>query len=647
MNDKRITDTIQPAEDGILIGGTPMRKAVALCYDGNHYAVNPNAMLTINCTAQCNAKCFFCYNNLSFMCPGSYVNAADPELHRALDFAKRAGLKTVALSGGEPTLNPAGLIALVAAVKKYDFPVIRLHTNGYYLNEPVTVDGQTLPLWHHLAGAGIGDISVSVADYRPQQNLDIMKLDTLSRLAETLPAMTRNGMAIRLSCYLCDAGIHTPEEIGNYLCFARENGIRAVIFRKSPSEPQLDLTYFDSILRMLKNDQWQLLFSCHKRDALIYELEKEGFHLSISCTSEEYDPDKKIRRLIFMPNKVIYTSWIDPSSCLFEQDIPYVAITGLHARHIPIPAQIHADSGQTIDLHVHSQVSDGLDTPIQTLKKAAAAGMKQIVFTEHNCLHDSPALLTRAAADLGIEIPLFGVELSTVFCPEGQPHMKFHLLVYAAAPEQLDYLRHIYDPNRPRNEHLRVLYDRARKNGVVLADWDDIFHIDDPAAPTAKKMFTRTPLAQAIAAACGYTAEEAKADWLPQIPDERRYEAYLDTAEMIRLAHENGCAAVLAHPGWIRPYRKDTELTETDLMCAIAHLARAGLDGIEVVHRLNDRRMREILYRMARSLELLTTGGSDFHGKPRCVFGVNGTAQADLDALVRRVASLREKAGRV
>ena len=647
MNDKRITDTIRPTENGLQIGTMIMSKAVALCYNGNQYAVNPNAMLTINCTVQCNAGCYFCYNNLSFMCAGHYVKATDPELHRALDFAKRAGLKTVALSGGEPTLNPAELIALVDAIRKYNFPTIRLHTNGYHLSEPVTMDSQTLPLWQYLSKAGIGDVSVSVADYRPERNLDIMKLDTLKRLRQTLPAMTGSGMNIRLSCYLSQKGVYTAEDIAQYLSFARENGVRSVIFRKSPSDPQEDLMYFDAIVQAMKCYGFQILSFFHKEDALIYELEKDSFHVSISCTSENYDPDKKIRRLIYMPNKVLYTSWIDPSSCLFESDIPRVAMTGFHARNIPIPPKIHKSCDHFIDLHVHSLVSDGLYTPVQTLKKAADAGMKKIVFTEHNCLHDSPERLMQVAADLGLELPLFGVELSTVFCPEGQPHMKFHLLVYASSARQLDYLRTIYDPNTPRNEHLRNLYTHALEKGVIHENWDDIFRIDDPSAPTTKKMFTRTPLAQAIAKTCCCLAEEAKEKWLPVIPDESRYGTYLDTEEMIRLAHENGCATVLAHPGWIRPYHKDTALTELDLMCAIAHLARSGLDGIEIVHRLNDSQMRESLYRMAHSLNLLTTGGSDFHGKPRCIFGVNGTSQEDLDTLICRVSSLRKKAGNI
>lgn len=645
MNDKRITQPIRQDDTGLYVGGSLIRKAAPLSYGGNNYVINPNAMLTINCTVQCNAKCFFCYNNLSFMCPGNYVDAADPELHRALEFAKRGGLKTVALSGGEPTLNPAKLIALVAAVKSYGFPIIRLHTNGYRLNEPITIEGRTLPLWKHLDEAGIGDISVSVADYRPDRNLSIMKLDTLSKLAETLPAMTRSGMAIRLSCYLCGAGIHTPEDVRHYLDFARANGVRAVILRKTPTAPQADLDYFDTLLRMLEADGWALRFSCQKPDALIYELEKEDFRLSFSCTSEEYDPDQKIRRLIYMPNKVVYTSWIDPSSCLFEQDIPAVAMTGIRAGQIPAPPRIHRDCGHTIDLHVHSQVSDGLDTPVQTLKKAAAAGIRQLVFAEHNCLHDSPELLRQAAAELGVELPLFGTELSTVFCLEGRPHMKFHLLVYGSSPGQLDFLSSLHNPNEPRNQHLRQLYENARQSGAVDVPWEDIYRIGDPGVPTAKKMFTRTPLARAIARTCGCTPEEAKETWLPPIDDARRYETYLDTAEMIRLAHENGCAAVLAHPGWIRPYHKDTVLTEHDLMLAITHLARAGLDGIEIVHRLNDGPMRQKLCGMAKALELVTTGGSDFHGKPRCVFGCNGTAQEDLDALVRRVTALRERAG--
>lgn len=150
-------------------------------------------------------------------------------------------------------------------------------------------------------------------------------------------------------------------------------------------------------------------------------------------------------------------------------------------------------------------------------------------------------------------------------------------------------------------------------------------------------MFVRTPLANAISECCGVTPEEAKTRYLPKMPDEERYRQYLDTSEMIALAHQNGCVAVLAHPGWIRPYSVQQQLDEEDLWLAITDLAWQGLDGVEISHRLNSFSMREKLFRLSVGLGLISTGGSDFHGKPRCAWRVNGTTEENLTRLMELI----------
>lgn len=149
---------------------------------------------------------------------------------------------------------------------------------------------------------------------------------------------------------------------------------------------------------------------------------------------------------------------------------------------------------------------------------------------------------------------------------------------------------------------------------------------------------TRTPIAREIANCCQIEIDTAKQLYLPAISDEVRYTDYLDISSIIRLAHENGCIAVLAHPGWIRPYNVSDEIRETDLWKAIVELARVGLDGIEVFHRLNSDAQRKAMLSIAQYLNLIPTGGSDHHGKPRCVFGTNGTPN---DSYKRMMEKLR------
>jgi len=638
VNEKALVEHGIQCGNKVVAGTETYTTASLVSYGGREYAVNPHAMLTINCTARCNAKCFFCYNHLTFMRDSDYVEAGTPALRRVINFAKSAGIRIAALSGGEPSLCPDKLLALVRQLKESRFEIIRMHTNGIGLGRAVPYEDCTLPLWRQLERAGLNDLSVSLADFRKEQNQRIMGIDSATSLRTLLPDMAGSSLNLRLSCYLCREGIWEIEEINQYIQFGRKNGVHNFIFRLSPKHQEEDRRYLRVLLDWLYANKWGMVYSHEKSDSWVYDLRRGENCLSISYASEETDRDRKIRRLIYMPDQIVYTSWIDPASYLFEEDREKLISAALREGLLKsVPDYVFQNQGQTIDLHLHSLVSDGLCTPTEVLCRAAEAGLKKVVFTEHNCLHDAPELLIQAGAELGVEISAFGVEFSTVYVQDGHPRLKFHLLVYAQSAKQLDFLNKLYNPNKPRNQYLRMLYERAMQDDLIDVSWEKIYAIKDPRAPTRKKMFVRTPLAQAIANHLGITVEEAKERYLPQIPDELRYQNYLDTAQIIALAHENGAVAVLAHPGWIRSYDKSEVAGERELFLAIADLARKGLDGIEVSHRQNTPEMREKLYCLAKALGLVPVGGSDFHGKPRCELGVNGTTKENMKRLFDRM----------
>lgn len=649
MNEKELCAEAYQSEDTVIAKDQVFTRARLVEYDGKKYAVNPQAMLTINCTSRCNANCFFCYNRLTFMRDEAYVSWDTPQLERAMEFARRAGIRTVTLTGGEPTLDPKKLLGLLKKSKEKGFSTVRLHTNGVLLNQSLQYGGRRRPLWKHLAEGGLDELSISIADYRPERNRQIMKIDNLSWIQNYPLQLTKQGISVRFSCYLCSQGVSSAEEIQQYLTFAKEQGVSNVIFRIAPEAGKKDREYLAALCEELKRWGWRQGYHHEKSDSIIYEFKKEERSLTLSDVREETDPDAKIRRLIYMPDQVVYTSWLDPSSYLFPDDAQVIgsfANQEIIAADHDYPGNVWNKStpeylfwteGQTIDLHVHSLVSDGLCTPSEVLKNAAKAGIKTLVFAEHNCLHDFPEKLIRTAAFYGVKIPMLGVEFSTVYCVQGVPDMKFHLLIYGKRPEQFDFMNQMYCPNEPRNAHLRKLYEQALRNHLLDETWEDIYEIADREAPSEKKMFIRTPLAQTIARRCRITLEQAKERYLPPMPDEERYREYLDTAKVIAAARKNGCVAVLAHPGWIRAYEKGVVREEADLFAAITDLAKHGLDGIEISHRLNSSEMREKLYRLCVKLNLIPTGGSDYHGKPLCVFGVNGTTRENLHLLMERL----------
>lgn len=650
MNRKELLGAVRQEEESVISDKDVLTKAHLVSYNGKKYAVNPNAIFTINVTTKCNAHCFFCYNGMTFMRDDDYVDCDSRKFVRAATFAKMAGIKIATITGGEPTLNPIALLKIIQFLKKMGFPIIRVHTNGYFLCNEISVEKKILPLWKWLEIYGVNDLSISVADYRSERNSCIMGIDNLSKIKDFFQVVENTTMRIRLSCFLCSQGIKTLTDITNYLRFAVDNRISNVIFRLMPSNMENDLSYLNEIVSVLSSTGWQVSYQHKKTDSIIYELKKENNHIALSCVKEEVDPDQKIRRLIYMPDGVLYTSWIDPSSFLFDDDDERIICSALRENifkpkgnypggiwNKEVPNYIHLYEMQTIDLHVHSSVSDGLLSPIQVIKAASESGIRTMVFTEHNCLHDSIDKVIEIARLYDVDIPLIGVEFSTVYCIKKRPWMKFHLLVYGRKKEQFKFIDAIYNPNSPRNEYITQIYQKLVSDGIINSSLEDIYMINDDDAPTKKKMFVRSPLANYIAQAIGVTPEEAKIRYLPQMKDEDRYKEYLDTERIIELAHQNGCVAVLAHPGWVRSYDKNRCLSEKDVFLAIANLARSGLDGIEIVHRQNSDDMRDKLYRIASELGIIITGGSDFHGKARCKFGENGAAENELQRLMEKV----------
>ena len=135
-------------------------------------------------------------------------------------------------------------------------------------------------------------------------------------------------------------------------------------------------------------------------------LQKENIKVDIDRSLEEIDPDKKIRRIIYMPNNCTYTSWIDSTSFLFKEDEENIVIELLNNEHknIDVRKKVYPASSARkyiesrrknieleknniyCDTHTHTSVSDGWLTPTEMILKAKESGIKRLVISDHNCL---------------------------------------------------------------------------------------------------------------------------------------------------------------------------------------------------------------------------------------------------------------------
>ncbi|HEY2194622.1 MAG TPA: PHP domain-containing protein [Actinomycetospora sp.] len=276
-----------------------------------------------------------------------------------------------------------------------------------------------------------------------------------------------------------------------------------------------------------------------------------------------------------------------------------------------------------IDLHLHSNASDGTDDPDDVVRLAVDAGVTTLALTDH----DTTAGWA-AAADAVATMPsgvrlVRGAEFSTA-SPDGRGGtVSAHLLGYLFDPAHPAILA---DQERLREERTRrmaVMTERLRADGYDV----------DPAAIAARTgaPVGRPHLGRAL-------VEIGAVDSVGDAFDSflakggRYYEPKADTpiADAIATIRKAGGVAVWAHP-WAR-LRGDVIEPEV-----IADLAGRGLAGLEVDHRDHSPEDRARLRALTRDLDLLATGSSDYHGANKTIpIAAETTAPEVLDALVEQ-----------
>jgi hypothetical protein len=283
-----------------------------------------------------------------------------------------------------------------------------------------------------------------------------------------------------------------------------------------------------------------------------------------------------------------------------------------------------------IDLHTHSNRSDGTESPADLVKRALTEGLDVLGLTDHDTTEgwDEAA---EAAESAGLRL-VRGIEVSCVFAGYG-----VHLLAYLPDPTYPPLGRELQRVLDGRNSRLPATLERLRALGIDI----DVHDVRRVAGETAA--MGRPHVADALVdlGVVGDRNEAFNTYLGPQGPAYvRRYAA--DLEDMIGTVVAAGGVTVLAHP-WAA--RHDHSALDAE---GIARLREAGLSGLEVDHEDHDRATRAALRAVARDLGLVVTGSSDYHGlgKVDHDLGCNTTAPDQLDRLLELAAGAAEASGR-
>jgi predicted metal-dependent phosphoesterase TrpH len=262
-----------------------------------------------------------------------------------------------------------------------------------------------------------------------------------------------------------------------------------------------------------------------------------------------------------------------------------------------------------VDLHLHSNASDGTDAPGVVVQKAVAAQLTAIALTDHDTLSGIPEAQT-FAANLPIEL-IPGVELSV-----DHDGVKIHMLAYFLEPEP-----------GPLQDRLLMLRDgRAVRNKKIIETLNELGYpitMQDVHRHAAGDAIGRPHIADALVAA-GLVADRSEAfrDLLGDGGLAYAERDRLTATEAITLTTASGGVTSIAHPLTI-------EAGDSSLRSIFEDLRDVGLAGIEAYYSQHPPHIRTQLAGVAAELGLVATGGSDCHGTGKPGLEI-GTGRGDL-----------------
>ncbi|KMS73811.1 phosphoesterase [Streptomyces viridochromogenes] len=270
-----------------------------------------------------------------------------------------------------------------------------------------------------------------------------------------------------------------------------------------------------------------------------------------------------------------------------------------------------------IDLHTHSTASDGTDTPAELVRNAAAAGLDVVALTDH----DTTRGYAEAIASLPQGLTLVtGAELSCRI--DG---ISMHMLAYLFDPEEPALLAErelVRDDRVPRAQGMVA---KLNELGVPVT-WEQVLRIAGDGS-VGRPHVASALVELGVVPTVGDAFTE---DWLADGGRAFVEKHETDPFEAIRLVKAAGGVTVFAHPAASKRGRTVPE-------SAIAEMAAAGLDGVEVDHMDHDPDARARLRGLAKELGLLATGSSDYHGSRKtCVLGEYTTDPEVYGEITRR-----------
>ena len=254
-----------------------------------------------------------------------------------------------------------------------------------------------------------------------------------------------------------------------------------------------------------------------------------------------------------------------------------------------------------VDLHMHSNVSDGTDSPAELLRKVRAAGIGVFSVTDHDAVKS--VKIIRSLLKRGDPVFISGAEFS---CKDGDG--KYHILGYGFDPDNADINGLVDHAHALRMKKVRARLDFLNSEfgfSFPEKEIDRLLSLDNPGKPHIGNLMVKYGYAR--------SKEEAIGRFINKIHFKSEY---LSPEQAITGILASGGIPVIAHPFY---GSGDELIVGEEMEKRLRRLITYGLKGIEAFYSGFSDKLRKDALSLAGRYDLLVTAGSDYHGENKLV----------------------------
>ena len=256
-----------------------------------------------------------------------------------------------------------------------------------------------------------------------------------------------------------------------------------------------------------------------------------------------------------------------------------------------------------VDLHVHSNKSDGTFTPSELVTMAIKKNLTALALTDHDTTDGLEELANAAAGKPLAVVP--GIELSTEY--EGKD---IHIVGLFIDPTQSDFRAHLKAFVESRDDRNRKMCANLQEAGIPISY--EALQEANPGSVITRAHYGTWLSEHGVVSSVADAFSKYLGDHTPYfVPREK-----VTPQQAVSLIQKAGGLAILAHPILYRMSRERLDIL-------VRRLKEVGLTGIEAIYATYNSREENQIRQLASKYNLLLSGGSDFHGfaKPKLELG--------------------------